>query len=86
MDEFLTLNDGTVLQNATVIQSGYNLFFYLHDITMEAAFSLMDDPEKTGRIVATSYGTRAEYTGFTDLRSVTKEDDGMITGRLSKPI
>lgn len=84
--DIIILNDGTELNNSRVTKSGYNLFFYLHDITMEEAFNLMNDPEKTSKIIAISYGTETEYTGFTDLRNVTKEDSGMITGRLSKQI
>jgi hypothetical protein len=86
MEEKLTLNDGTELTNSSVILSGFTLYFYLSGITMADAFALMNDQEKTAKITAIQYGRQTEYTGFTDLRCITHEDNDQITGSLRRVI
>ena len=81
--ETITLNDGTVLENSHVLLSRNVLWFYLNGVSFEDAFALMSDVDKTIRIVASSYGSETEYTAYTDLFCLRREDDGMITGGLN---
>lgn len=81
MERKLILNDGTEL-------SGYayaagDLFFYLSDITMAEAFELLNNPEKTV-MITDEMGN--EFEMYTDLRCITKEDNGKITGSLRRVI
>ena len=81
--ETITLNDGTVLENSHVVLGRNILWFYLNGISFNDAFTLMSDPDNTVEIVAEQYGVETTYTGYTDLFSLTREDDGMITGGLN---
>ena len=53
--ETITLADGTVLENATVVEDpeAYVLYFYVYTSgTLAEIFNLMNDPEKTATIRA----------------------------------
>lgn len=82
--ETVTLNDGTVLNDSHVLESRGILWFYLRGVTFERAYELMVDDGRTERIVMNSYGSETVFTGYTDLFSLRREDDGMITGGLAR--
>lgn len=85
MDRAIKLNDGTVLDESEVLKSGERLFLYLYgQITFEQAFALLNDPDKTKKIVADKFGTKTTYSGYKELYVITKEDGGYITAGLRK--
>ena len=86
MPEKLTLNDGTVLENSSAILSG-DLFVYIHDSDLQTVFNLLIDPENTEVIVYTrNNGTEVTYEGYTKLKAVTDEDNGLITAVLRREV
>ena len=61
MDQILTLNDGTRLFPAHAIEDGYVLWVYIDEgITLNEAFELLSDSDKTGKITANNYGSITE--------------------------
>lgn len=84
MDEKLTLNDGTELVGH-MIETDSRLFVYLYEITLAAAFELLNDPEKTKVIKSERYGEKQTVRGYKHLCSVSEEMGGqMISGSLKK--
>ena len=84
--ETITLADGTVLENATVVEDpeAYVLYFYVYTSgTLAEIFNLMNDPEKTATIRALQYQHETVYTRYTDLRSISWEGT-MISGKLRR--
>lgn len=80
----ITLNDGTVLEDASVLNmSGSLCFFVRNGMTMAEVFGLFNDPEKTGTITVTQYGQEKTYEGYTDLNMIQK-DDAQVSGILTK--
>ena len=80
--ETITLADGTVLEDAHVLQDENRLFFYIQNgMSMAEVFALMNDPAKTASIRAFRYQQETVYEGFTDLRNISR-DAGQISGRL----
>lgn len=69
----ITLNDGTVLQDAYLIADRFTLFLYFPGAGMREIFDLMMDPEKTAVITATDGPTTEEYTRFTKLKAISDE-------------
>ena len=80
----LTLNDGTVIQNADTILAVVGLWIHISSgFTLSEAFSLFSDPEKTRRIVTDKVEPHKPddpitYEGYTNLFSIRAEDDGDI--------
>ena len=86
MPEKLTLNDGTVLENASAILSG-DLFLYIHDSDLQTVFGLLIDPENTKQIIYTQVnGTSITYVGYKKLHTVTDEENGLITAVLRREV
>ena len=86
MPEKLTLNNGTELENSSAILSG-DLFLYIHDHTMKAVFDLLIKPRNTEVIVYTmNNGTEITYNGYTKLRTVSDEGNGLITAVLVREV
>lgn len=85
MEKKLILADGTEIANANVLEAGGNaICFYIRNgMTIAEAFGLMVDPEKTRTIRAVQGGEETAYTGYTDLRSIQK-DERQISGSLRK--
>ena len=83
MDEKLTLNDGTELVGH-VVETDERLFFYVFEKTLTEVFEMMNDPDKTKKIVAERYGVRTTYKGYKHLKSITEEQNDMIDGMLKK--
>jgi len=87
MGQNLTLNDGTTLEPAHAIEAGGVLWIYLDGgIEMAAAFELLNDPEKTGRITADDFGAVELYEGYTDLFCIRKEITGQVNAGLKKAV
>lgn len=84
MTEKLTLNDGTVLENASAIEST-DLFLYINGYTMADVFGNLIDPEKTATISYTMMnGDIVIYNNYQHLIAVRDEGDGLITAVLRK--
>lgn len=78
--EKLTLNDGTVLENSHALMVGDKLFLYISSgATFAEVFELLNDPEKTKKIVQNRYGAEDTFRGYKRLINVTDELNGMIT-------
>ena len=86
MPEKLTLNNGTELENSSAILSG-DLFLYVRGKTLKAVFDLLIKPRNTEVIVYTmNNGTEITYEGYTKLRAVSDEGNGLITAVLVKEV
>ena len=83
MDEKLTLNDGTELVGH-MLETESRLFVYVWNLTLAEAFELLNDPEKTKKIVAQRYGETTTVRGYKHLVSISEETGGMIAGSLKK--
>jgi hypothetical protein len=72
--EILILNDGTEL-NGHILDDGEGraIFVYLDNMSVYDGVMLFADKEKTSKIKALNHGTEHEYTGFTQLWSVSQE-------------
>ena len=85
MDERLTLNNGTVLENSHVLESSGCLFVYIQSgNSMREVFDLLDEPENTKKIVESCIGTERTYRGYKRLTSVRDEGGGFISAVLKK--
>ena len=84
MNESLTLNDGTVLENARAVESS-DLFLYINGLGMAGVFALLIDPETTERIIYTMVnGSEITYNNYQHLIAVRDEGNGLITAVLRK--
>ena len=84
--ETLTLNDGTVLENSSAIQSG-DLFLYVNGLSMKDVFLLLDDQEKTEKIIYTrNNGSEMIYLGYEKLIAVRDEGNNLITAVLRREV
>ena len=84
MPEKLTLNDGTVLENASAVLSG-DLFLYINGKTLAEVFDLLIVPENVEKIIYTmNNGEEAVFEGFRKLIAVRDEGRGLITAVLRK--
>lgn len=88
--ETITLNDGTVINDAVTIGAIPGLWVHIQKgLTLAEAFALFSDPEKTAVIASDrSEPNRPNegtvYEGYTDLYMLKREDDGMIVVGLHK--
>lgn len=76
--ETLTLNDGTVLNDSSAIESDRSLFLYIYNLTLEEVFPLLTDSEKTERIIYTQ-GTERIFLGYTKLIALRDEGNNLTT-------
>ena len=83
MDEKLTLNDGTELEGH-LIETDARLFVYVYGLALAEAFELLNNPEKTKKIIAERYGEKTTVRGYKHLYSISEEAGGMIAGGLKK--
>lgn len=83
MDEMLKLNDGTEL-SGHAIEANERLFLYIGGKTMAEVFELLNDPEKTKKIVANRYGQETTIRGYKRLMSISDQGTGMIDASLKK--
>ena len=81
----LTLNDGTVLEDASALLSSGNLFLYMYNSDLRTIFDLLIEPENTEEITYTQVnGEDVVYRGFNKLTAVRDEGGGLITAVLRK--
>ena len=85
MEEKLTLNDGTELAGHA-IEAGGRLYVYLDDSTLAAAFTALNDPDRTRRITANRYGEETDYIGYTHLKAVSEESGTQVNAVLTKEV
>lgn len=83
MDEKLTLNDGTELVGHLLETDG-RLFVYVYELTLAEAFEVLDNPEKTKKIVAEQYMSKVTVRGYKHLVAISEEPGGMISASLRK--
>ena len=85
MNETLTLNDGTVLENSYAYEVTGKLYLYIRaGLNIVEVFSLLADPEKTEKIKCNRYGTETIFEGYEAITCVSDEGDGMITAIMRK--
>lgn len=85
MDSQLILNDGTVLKDSYVIQSGNTLYLYCYaEIAFGDLFAVLNDPEKAKKITMQQSGEKTVFRGFKELFCVRKEDGNFISAGLRK--
>ena len=88
--ETITLNDGTVINDAVTIGAIPGLWVHIQNgLTLAEAFTLFSDPEKTSVITSDKSEPNKPnegtvYEGYTDLFMLKREDDGMIVVGLHK--
>lgn len=84
MAEKLTLNDGTVLENASALLSR-DLFLYVNGSDLRTVFDLLIEPENTEKIIYTMVnGEDVIYVGYEKLIAVRDEGNGLITAVLRR--
>lgn len=83
MNEKLTLNDGTEIVGH-IIETETRLFLYVYGVMLADAFGLLNDPEKTKKIVAERYGETTTVQGYRKLMSISVEQGDMISASLKK--
>lgn len=75
MDEYLKLNDDTILKNSKARESKDILFVYIEDgTTFNEAFNLLSNAENVKKIIYHYYKSELSFEGFT--RLVSMQDDG----------
>ena len=85
MNQKLTLNDGTVLENSYAFQDGSNLWVYVYAaISFGELFALLNDPEKVKKITAERDGAESVFRGYKELFCIRKENGGFISAGLRK--
>ena len=86
MQEKLTLNDGTVLENSSAILSG-DLFLYMNGYDLATIFNLLIVPGKAKMIIYTqNNGEQITYNGYKKLKSVSDEGNGLVTAVLTREV
>lgn len=86
MAEMLTLNDGTVLENASALLSR-DLFLYVNGSDLRTVFDLLIEPENTLRIVYTQVnGEEKTFAGYEKLIAVRDEGNNLITAVLRRGV
>ena len=83
MDEKLTLNDGTELEGH-LIETDIRLFVYVWNRSLGDVFALLNDPEKTKKIVEERFGQSKTVKGYKRLMSISDEGNGMVSASLKK--
>lgn len=81
----ITLADGTVIQDAYAMLVNNDLFIYISgNEDIRAMWDLLSNTRKTKRIRSQAFGADETYLKYTDIRGMSKEDDGSINARLRK--
>ena len=80
MDEYLKLNDGTVLKDSRAIESQYGLFIYINDPDYDIikAFALLSDKAATQRITFHYYKAELVFEGYTGIASIAAEQTRIV--------
>lgn len=81
----LIMNDGTELENSSVIISGSIMFVYItNGYNIKDVFDCLYNTQATKKIIYNWNGTETEYIGYEKLISVKDEGRGLITAMLEK--
>lgn len=83
MTEILVLADGTELYGYAENQNG-KLYLYMHGMTIQEILALLEDPEKTERIISRRNDGTHIYDGFTRLEEIIEVSDLFITSTMGK--
>lgn len=85
MDQYLKLNDGTILPESRAMEGVNGLYVNIQDPETDliTAFRLLSDPEKTAQIVYHYYKAELTFEGYTRIKSI-QDEGGMITAMLKK--
>ena len=80
MDEYLKLNDETVLKNSRAIESQYGLFVYINDPDYDIikAFALLSNKAATQRITFHYYKAEVVFEGYTEIASIAIEQTRIV--------
>lgn len=73
----LILADGTRIENGTAGYASGFLWLKLQDYTMQEAAAIAFDPEKTETILFQYGEMEDEYNGFTECRTLLKDEDAV---------
>lgn len=89
----LTFNDGTTVHGYGNEEDG-NLYVYIHGKTLTEAFSILNDPEKTVRMVSkvpdgtTEEGdihmTEIVHEGYVHLKCIVEEDTSFVSATMTQ--
>ena len=80
MDEYLKLNDETVLKDSRAIESQYGLFVYINDPDYDIikAFALLSNKAATQRITFHYYKAEVVFEGYTEIASIAVEQTRIV--------
>ena len=85
MDMFITLADGTRIENAETLETDGNLFLYFHGKRdMKALFNTFQDAVKTLMITAERFGIVYVHEGYTHMIAIREESTDLITVTMRK--
>ena len=74
MDEYIILNNDVTVQNTHCLEDGSNLFVYITgDYDLMEMLTLFSVPANTQVIMASRFGEKSTYTGYTELYSMSRE-------------
>ena len=83
--ETLTLNDGTVLENSTALESNDSLFIYTRNgYTIQGLCDDLYPAENISMITAEFQGGSRVYTDYSKLISLRDEGNDLVTAVLRK--
>ena len=82
MQDKITLNNGTVIENVHTSVTGPALFLYVRhpQMTMPELFDLFYNPQNTISISAVENGEEQVYEGYTDLYFMNKDERQICFG------
>ena len=85
MEQRLTLNDGTIFENSSAAENGNGLWLYINsDFSFADLFAIVNNPEKTKRIIAENMEGKKTFRGYKDLFYVRKGDGGSVSVGIRK--
>ena len=82
MMETLTLSNGTVIAGH-MLEVDERLYLYMTEITLAAAFALLNEPANTAEIREDRYGQETTVRGYTALWAISREN-GQICATMRK--
>lgn len=84
MNEYITMADGTVYENASILPlSEGRIITYWRERTFDDVYNALKRPENNARIKAVEYGSETVYEGYAELYALQKEN-GMVTACLRR--
>lgn len=86
MNEFLTMADGTKVENAHILQMTPDSIIVYADngMSFKAGYNLFSKPAKTQTIRENRYGQETTLEGYTELYALRKESATLLTACLRK--